>query len=159
PIRDQTRTVIDRSVTHASAVSDSAITARRWIRNPDSCKNGNVSVGLGLKFPTGPSDHMDTRRTFSNGRIVSNVVPVDQSIQPGDGGWGFTVEASAFRRFGGRMVAYGSATYLFNPQETSSTDRGGTDPLTRYYSIADQYLARAGLAHSSRWVTLSLGGR
>jgi len=159
PIRDQSRVVIDRSVTHSNAISDSSLTARRWIRNPDSCKNGNVSVGLGMKFPTGPSDHLDTRRTFSGGRIVSSVVPVDQSIQPGDGGWGFSVEAAGFRRLGARSVGYASATYLFNPQEQSGTDRGGTDPLTRYYSISDQYLARAGLAMSTRWFTASLGGR
>jgi len=159
PIRDQNRVVIDRSVTHSNAVSDFVLTGRRWIRNPDSCKNGNVSLGLGVKLPTGPSDHEDLRRTFVGGRIVSSVVPVDQSIQPGDGGWGFGLEATAFRRMGSRSVGYASATYLFNPEEQNSTDRGGTDPLTRYYSIPDQYLARAGVAMSARWVTASLGGR
>jgi hypothetical protein len=159
PIRDASRVVIDRSVTHSNSLSDAGVTLRRWMRNPDSCKNGNVSLGLGLKAPTGQSDHTDIRRTFSNGRIVSNVVPVDQSIQPGDGGWGFMVEAAAFRRFGTRTVGYASASYLFNPQEQSKTDRGGNDPLTRFYSIADQYLVRAGAAASFRFVTASLGGR
>jgi hypothetical protein len=159
PIRNANRVVIDRSVTHANSLSDSSLTLRRWMKNPDSCKNGNVSLGLGAKFPTGESDHRDTRRTFSGGQIVSSVVPVDQSIQPGDGGWGFALEAAGFRRFGGRAVGYASASYLFNPEEQGKTDRGGNDPNTRFLSIADQYLARVGVATNFRWVTASLGGR
>jgi hypothetical protein len=159
PIRDQTRAVIDRSVTHSNSISDTVLTARRWMLNPDSCKNGNVSLGLGLKVPTGESGHTDVRRTFSGGAIVSSVQPVDQSIQPGDGGVGFTVEATGFRRFGTRAVAYASGTYLFNPREMSKTDRGGNDPNTRFLSVGDQYLARIGVASSVRSFTLSLGGR
>jgi hypothetical protein len=159
PIRDQNRVVFDRSVTHSNSISDSSFMARRWMKNPDSCKNGNFSLGLGLKAPTGQSDHTDVRRAFTGGRIVTSVVPVDQSIQPGDGGWGFAVEATGFRRFGGRAVGYASGSYLFNPQEQSKTDRGGNDPNTRYISIADQYLARVGVATSFRSVTASLGGR
>src|SRR5262245_24308997 len=93
PIRDQTRTVIDRSVTHSNSISDLVLTGRRWMFNPDTCKSGNLSLGLGLKFPTGAHDHTDVRRTFANGNIVSSVQPVDQSIQPGDGGYGLAFEA------------------------------------------------------------------
>lgn len=163
PIRDQARHVIDRSVTQARALSDVTLTARRWMRDPATCGNGaNLSLGLGVKLPTGDAAHLDVRRTFTNGAIVSNIQPVDQSIQPGDGGFGFVVEGAGFKRLGNRLVAYGSGAYLFNPEETSHTDRGGTNPLTRELSIADQYLARVGLASSIRakgsW-TLSLGGR
>ena len=160
PIRDQNRVVFDHSVTHSNSISDTSVTARRWMKNPDSCKNGNFSLGLGLKAPTGQSDHTDVRRALVGGRIVEQPgVPVDQSIQPGDGGWGFAVEGLGFKRFGGRAVGYASASYLFNPEEQSKTDRGGNDPNTRYLSIADQYLARVGVASNFRWVTASLGGR
>jgi hypothetical protein len=159
PIRNQARVVIDRSVTHASSISDTVLTGRRWMRNPDSCKSGNISLGAGVKLPTGQSNHTDVRRAFSNGTIVSSVQPVDQSIQPGDGGTGFLVETTAFRRFGTRTLAYASATYLSNPQEMSDTDRGGTDPNTRFLSISDQYLARIGAAWSLRSWTVGLGGR
>jgi hypothetical protein len=159
PIRDASRVVIDRSVTRSDSVSDVGLTARRWLRSTEACKNGNVSLGLGLKLPTGQSDHTDLRRTFSNGTIVSTVVPVDQSIQPGDGGLGFTLEAMAFRRLGARAVGFASASYLFNPKVQSRTDRGGTDPNSRFLSIADQYLARVGVARSVRFATLSLGAR
>jgi len=160
PIRNAQRVVIDRSVTHSDSISDSSLTLRRWMKNPDSCKNGNFSLGIGAKFPTGQSDHTDTRRALVAGQIVSQPgVPVDQSIQPGDGGWGFTLEATGFRRFGGRSVGYASASYLFNPQQENHTDRGGNDPNTRFISIGDQYLARVGMAMNFRWVTASLGGR
>jgi len=159
PIRNATRVVIDRSVTHASSISDAVLTVRRWMRAPDSCKGGNFSLGLGMKAPTGQSDHTDVRRAFSNGTIVTSTAPVDQSIQPGDGGFGFVVEATGFRRFGMRAVGYASGIYLFNPKEQNKTDRGGTDPNTRFLSIGDQYLARVGLAGSLKSWTLSVGGR
>jgi len=159
PIRDSTRTVIGRSVTHADSPSDTGLTFRRWMRNPDSCKNGNFSLGFGIKAPTGVSDHQDVRTTFANGRLVSATVPVDQSIQPGDGGWGFTLEATGFRRFG-RSVGYASGSYLFNPQQENGTDRGGNDPNTRFYSIPDQYLARIGVAMPVwKFISGSIGGR
>ena len=159
PIRDQTRTVIDRSVTHSNSISDLVLAGRHWMRDPDSCKGGNLSLGAGIKVPTGSSNHTDVRRAFTAGTITSSVVPVDQSIQPGDGGVGFLVEATAFRRLGTHSVGYASGTYLFNPQEMSDTDRGGTDPNTRYLSISDQYLARVGAAWSQRSWTFALGGR
>src|SRR5262245_36749687 len=159
PIRDSTRTVVARSVTHADSPSDTGLVFRRWMLNPDSCKNGNFSLGVGLKAPTGVYNHQDTRTTLVNGQFVSTVGLVDQSIQPGDGGWGFTLEATGFRRMG-RFVGYASGSYLFNPEQESDTDRGGNDPNTRYYSIADQYLARVGVAtHVWKFVSGSVGGR
>jgi hypothetical protein len=159
PIRDQTRTVIDRSVTHSSSISDMVVTTRRWMRDPDSCKGGNFSLGLGIKMPTGASNHTDVRSTFVNGAIVSSVQPVDQSIQPGDGGVGFLVEGTGFKRLGARVIGYASGTYLFNPKQESGTDRGGNDPNTRYLSVSDQYLARVGAAWSKQAWTAALGGR
>src|SRR5260221_12270722 len=128
PIRDQNRVVFDRSVTHSNSISDSSFMARRWMKNPDSCKNGNFSLGLGLKAPTGDSDHTDVRRAFTGGRIVTSVVPVDQSIQPGDGGWGFRLEGTGFRRFVGRAVGYASRIDLLNAQVQMPTDPRGNDP-------------------------------
>jgi hypothetical protein len=161
PIRDPSRVVIDRSVVQANGLSDVTFSGRRWLFAPESHGGGNVSLGLGVKLPTGESDHEDVRKQFAGGTIVSNVAPVDQSIQPGDGGFGFFTEASGFKRLG-RFVAYGSGSYLFNPRETSDTDRGGTNPITRYLSVADQYLARVGLATSFQragsW-TVNLGAR
>jgi hypothetical protein len=161
PIRDQTRAVIDRSVVQADGFSDITLTGRRWMLAPESQRGANFSLGLGLKIPTGASGHEDVRKTFVDGTIVTGIAPVDQSIQPGDGGFGFFTEVTGYKRFG-RFVAYGSGAYLFNPEETNSTDRGGTNPITRYLSVADQYLARAGVSttfHRGGSWTVSLGGR
>jgi hypothetical protein len=162
PVRNATRQIIDRSVVQANGLSDITLAARRWMLAPESHGGGNFNLGLGVKFPSGKSNVTDVRKQFSNGAIVTNRAIVDQSIQPGDGGFGFFTEASGFKRLG-RFTAYGSGTYLFNPQEVNTkADRGGTNPITRYLSIGDQYIARAGLATTFRragsW-TLSLGGR
>jgi hypothetical protein len=159
PIRDQARNVIDRGITNSNSISDAVLAARRWMLDPGSCQNGNVSLGLGLKVPTGESNHIDVRRSAATGSLLASPGPVDQSIQPGDGGMGFVVEATGFRRLGTRVTAYASGAYLFNPRETSNTDRGGNNPVTRYLSVGDQYLARVGVAGGWRKLTLSLGGR
>jgi hypothetical protein len=161
PVRDSTRQIVDRSVVQAGGLSDVTLAIRRFMLAPERHAGGNVSLGLGLKFPTGASGHQDVRKQFNAGAVVTSLAPVDQSIQPGDGGFGFFTEASGFKRLG-RVTAYASGSYLFNPRETNETERGGTNPITRYLSVSDQYLARAGLASSFRrggsW-TLSLGGR
>src|SRR5919109_3757652 len=59
PIRDTQRVVIDRSVTQARSLSDITFTARRWMLAPESHAGGNVSLGLGLKLPTGDDAHLD----------------------------------------------------------------------------------------------------
>jgi hypothetical protein len=159
PVRDSNRVVVDRSVVQASGLSDITLSARRLLWKPLKHPDGNLAIGLGVKIPTGEDDVFDDRKRLVNGQTVFTEESVDQSIQPGDGGWGFALEATGFRRFGGRSVGYASASYLFNPEEQSKTDRGGNDPNTRFLSIADQYLARVGAATNFRWVTASLGGR
>lgn len=42
---------------------------------------------------------------------------VDTSIQPGDGGWGATVELQGYYHLTGGLYTYGNAFYLFNPKE------------------------------------------
>jgi hypothetical protein len=161
PVRNQTRAIIDRSVVQTKGISDITLAARRWMLS-DQRTEGNFSLGLGIKLPTGKSNATDLRKQFVGGQVVQNVFLVDQSIQPGDSGFGFFTELSGFRRLG-RFTAYGSGTYLFNPKEENhKADRGGTNPLNRYLSVGDQYIARAGLAttfHKGGAWTLNVGGR
>src|SRR5678815_491236 len=58
--------------------------------------------------------------------------PVDQSIQPGDGGTGITFELNSFYNFSHKVGVYGSFFYLSNPREVNgtSTTRGGTASAT-----------------------------
>ena len=118
---------------------------------------GNLALGIGLKVPTGDSNAKDTFHT-ADGPVVRNV---DQSIQPGDGGWGVALNAQAYQRLGATTALYATAFYLANPQETSGTYRS-SDPIVGRFSIADQYQARAGvtqLISARHGLTVSLGAR
>src|SRR5688572_24217041 len=103
-------------VNKASGISDLTFTGRYWLGDPANHSH-NVSVGLGFKLPTG-NDRVedDTLIAVRNGVRVTERRPVDQSIQPGDGGYGIIGEVQAFKGFG-RFVAFASGTYLANPQE------------------------------------------
>jgi hypothetical protein len=163
PIRNQQRVVIARGHTQASSLGDIVFTARRLVWKPLGHPDGNISLGLGLKVPTGKDDVYDTRTRLSNGQFVTTEESIDQSIQPGDGGWGVLFDVGAFQRLGHSGFAlYGSASYLSNPRETNGvpTFRGGAGEAVM--SVADQYVARVGTSVSrASWkgVGLSLGGR
>jgi hypothetical protein len=171
PIRDQNRDVIGRSVTQARGLGDITFTVRRWMFDPEKHSRGNTWLGLGVKLPTGENNVVDTRRscpanapelcTLSNGTLVNTVQTVDQSIQPGDGGFGVIVDLLTYYRFAhDRLGAYFTGTYLINAEGTSGvpTYRGAEGE--QIMSIADQYLARAGLAwYAGKGWALSAGYR
>jgi thiol-disulfide isomerase/thioredoxin len=141
-----------RQVQSASGLGDISLTARYWLLDTDTNFDGNLELGLGLKAPTGDSDARD-RFPDARGRVFS-VMPVDQSIQPGDGGWGINLDAQGFKRVGSATV-FGSVTYLISPRNTNNTESsalflcGGTLPpgfkRYKFNSVPDQYLARAGV--------------
>jgi hypothetical protein len=163
PIRDASRRVVDRSITHASALGDITFTARRLLWKPAEHPNGNVSLGLGVKLPTGRDNIVDSRTRLVNGQRVSTIETVDQSIQPGDGGFGLIVDAAALQRvLSGHGALYASATYLFNPDDTNGVLTYRNNAGEEVMSVADQYLARAGMSYAGEgwkgWA-VSLGGR
>ena len=69
-------------------------------------------------MPTGNSRYQDS----FIGRVerVERLRYVDQSAQPGDGGWGLMLEAHAFWRVR-RVFLFGSGSYLANPRDTNNT--------------------------------------
>jgi hypothetical protein len=147
---------IERYQTQARGLGDIVIGARRWMFDPDTNPGGNLSLGVGFKLPTGANNVTDTFRVMQSGTITNVVRTVDQSIQPGDGGFGILLEYNTFKSLAaGKWSVYSSGVYLANPQETSNvlTYRGGAGE--RVMSIADQYLVRGGAAFalpgSSRW--------
>jgi hypothetical protein len=159
PIRDANRVVVDRSISQARGLGDITLTARRLLWKPETRPDGNISLGLGVKLPTGQNNVVDSRRRTPGG--APTIEPVDQSIQPGDGGFGFLVDVQGFQRIAHSPFAlYGTAAYLFNPDGTNGvlTNRGARGEETM--SIADQYLARVGVSYGSpKGWGLSLGGR
>lgn len=163
PIRDANRVVVDRSLSQARGLGDITLTAHKLLWKPEQRPDGNVSVGFGVKLPTGQNNVVDSRRRLVDGQEVTTIESVDQSIQPGDGGFGVLFDIQAFQRLAHSGFAlYGTAAYLSNPDGTSGvlTYRGARGEETM--SIADQYLARIGGSYSNpgwKGFGLSLGGR
>ncbi|HSL24459.1 MAG TPA: hypothetical protein VK886_23185 [Vicinamibacterales bacterium] len=152
PLRNAQREIIERYQTQARGIGDIVVSARRWMFDPDTHLGANLQLGLGVKLPTGTNNVTDSFRVFSsapapNGSITSVIRTVDQSIQPGDGGFGILADFSTFKGLaGGNVSIYASGAYLANPQGRSEvlTYRGA--PGEQVMSIADQYLLRAGAA-------------
>ena len=55
--------------------------------------------------------------------MIQHIVlgPVDQSIQLGDGGTGFSTEMNAYYNFSKHLSVYGNLYYLLNPREQNGT--------------------------------------
>lgn len=141
----------DRTNRHSmngSGLGDVRLMGYCWLFSPDKHTEGNVALGLGVKFPTGDYKKVDYRYR-ATGRELAYV---DNSIQPGDGGWGAILEIQAFQKLFERTFAYMNGTYLLNPE--NQTDIGN--------SIWDSYLGRLGVAYAiwpSKGLSVSLGVR
>ena len=167
-----------RYETHASGIGDMRLTGYVWLFDPAKSPKGNVQFGLGLKAPTGDDNVQDVFPTLIGGVITPVTKTVDQSIQPGDGGWGFAVELNAYREILPRTDIFLQASYLFNPENQNNSltwrDNNTTVPGTvtsapnsagyyeHFMSIPDQYFARGGLDFVlvPKWgLSVSLAGR
>jgi len=103
----------------AGGIGDITFTGRMWLIRPPAENKQNISIGVGLKIPTGDPGAKATVLT-PTGHVTS---VVDQSIQPGDGGWGFTVDVQAFKVVK-RATLFVTGVYLFNPQDTNEVLTG-----------------------------------
>ncbi len=154
--------------TGSKGIGDLRLSGYYWLFNPhnDSLK-GNISFGAALKAPTGNSNVLgDFHKISSEGTDSLVNKAVDQSIQLGDGGWGFNLEISGFKKLFKNCWGYYNGFYLFNPQNYNSTITRGTlvnvDPIIAYHSIADQFAGRIGLNYTllpKHGISLSLGAR
>ena len=135
-------------------LGDISVGGRYWIFDTKTHSDRNVSAGAGLKMPTGNSKERDFYVDSQGNNPQQRFV--DQSVQPGDGGWGLMLEAAAFTR-SKRVLAFGSGSYLMNPKNRSDTpsltlsrlppgmapNPNQSDRL--YNSVPDQYVARLGV--------------
>jgi hypothetical protein len=147
--------------TNARGIGDVNVVGRYWVGNPSRHVTQNLSLGLGFKLPTGKDDAEGTFAQVVDGHVLPSVHPVDQSIQPGDGGFGIITEVQAFRSFG-VVTAYLTGEYLFNPKGTNGVQTGRGDPNEAVMSVADQFGARVGAAVPLSFVKglgVSLGAR
>lgn len=133
----------NRHEVSASGIGDVNAAASYWLFAPRSHPAGNLAVGIGVKAPTG------SHSVTADYALPADTVrfTVDQSIQPGDGGWGLMLQAQGVRRLGGGFV-YGSGTYLLSPGNQTDVFQGQSGPYsTIHVSIPDVYHARVGAAH------------
>lgn len=155
----------ERHNSYSKGLADARIGAGIWLKEVSKAHDGNIALSAGIKFPSG--DYAATSTFYNVGPNGGpEVRPVDQSIQPGDGGTGFTLGLQGFKQVGIRLSAYGSGFYLFNPKETNGT-RTYRETLNAILmnesimSVTDQYSFSAGLSYSliKPSVSFSLGGR
>ncbi len=141
----------ERRYSAAHGIGDVNITARQWLLNVDDSPDTNIGIGLGIKFPTGEDNVQDSVKTKEdttddgvNNRVVRlRGQTVDQSIQPGDGGFGFNVDIEAFTTIG-LFTPYLFASWLFTPQGENGVYTGRSKVGEEKMSIPDQYIGRAG---------------
>ena len=144
-------------ITNTAGIGDVNISARMWLVRPPSENRQNIAIGIGLKLPTGEPGVTDTVLTPTGVRTLV----VDQSIQPGDGGFGMSLDVAAFKAVK-RFTLFGAASYLVNPRNTNGVQTGRSRASEAIMSVADQYLARIGAVTSVprvRGLALSLAGR
>jgi len=148
---------------------DLRLTANGWIWDPAHAHNGNISLSLGVKAPTG--DYKKWGTYYRAGPPPGETQPnwhkeghaADIAIQLGDGGWGAITEVQAFRAFREDLWGYLTGFYLINPRDTNHAET--SIPVYGKYqsvSVPDQYQARAGLSYivwPSQALAVSLGAR
>lgn len=141
-----------RATQNGRGLGDISVSGRAWVLPTDRFRAGNIAVGIGLKMPTGNSRVTDVFPNISGNDAKEK--PVDQSVQPGDGGWGVLFEMQGFRRIP-RGQLFGAASYLANPRDRNDTTSIGynisaaavppIDPNgTSFNSVPDQFLVRLG---------------
>jgi len=149
---------------YAKGIGDVRMSVNYWILDPAKARTGNLMVGVGLKLPTGNYAATDNGVPQANGTKKDFVI-MDQAIQPGDGGLGFSIEVQGFTELFKGFYGFVNGYYLFNPKESNGTYKSAASPGLEGYNIyacPDQYFARAGLLTSvlkSQNLTFSLAGR
>jgi hypothetical protein len=165
-VMKQTAPVADtfRYSVFAKGIGDIRMSANYWIFDPVKVHRGNLMVGVGIKLPTGNYAATDNNVPQSDGTRKDFAI-MDQAIQPGDGGLGFSVEVQGFTELFKGIYGFANGYYLFNPKESNGTYKSAAKQgLAGYnvYACPDQYFARAGFLTSvlkSKSLTFSLAGR
>lgn len=146
----------DRHETSSLGIGDFRATVGYWLFEPGK-KDFNYAVGLGLKLPTGRYDYTDTFYNQGPNKDQEVEGVVDQSIQPGDGGKGFTLDIQGYHALSDHFGLSVNVYYLFNVTETNGVlTRNGRSE----FSSPDQFAARIGSYYSaSSGFNAYFGGR
>ena len=138
---------------YSHGLADMVLGGRMWLFKCGIHTDQNISLGLGVRLPTGNSDYQvlypnSLGQNFANRAVFA-------AIQPGSGAWGIPLSVTAFKQFR-YFTLFGSGLYLFSLRAQNDTPSLGAaiNPLgpnaaaagTRYISTPDSYLFHAGLA-------------
>lgn len=140
------------TITDSTGIGDMSIGAKFWLLRPPSENQQNVQFGFAIKLPTGNPNVTN--------QVGPNIVTVDQSIQAGDSGTGFSVDYMAYKSIQ-RFTLFATGSYLFNPKNThtpegwkevepfpSGIGYQGFSRAGTIYSVSDQYLMQAGAGYA-----------
>jgi hypothetical protein len=147
---------------YAQGLGDVRMSVNYWIFDPKKALRGNLMVGLGVKLNTGSHDIYDDAPQTDG---TTKSVLMDQAIQPGDGGVGFSLELQGFKQLYKNVYGFANGYYLFNPKESNGTFKSAAKVGLEGYNIyasPDQYFARAGVLTSFNKIknlSFSLAGR
>jgi hypothetical protein len=150
------------NVYHSGGIGDVTVGVQSWVFRPPTENHGNINFSAQLKLPTGINDAKGTK-TSSTG--TKTVIPFDESIQPGDGTWGFSLATEMYHPVIWRTSAYFTGSWLFSPQDTTGVLTYRSAPGENVVSATDQYLWRGGFSRPVtgvkllRGLALSMGGR
>ena len=148
----------ERHATSSSGLADLRLGIGYWLFNPEKHGKFNYALGLGLKLPTGKYDFTDVFYNQGQNREEDLEKVVDQSIQPGDGGLGITIDIQGYQLLSDNMILSSNLYYLINYQETNGVlTRSGRSE----FSCPDQYAARLGIFYlpGIHGLSLYFGGR
>ncbi|HWT64477.1 MAG TPA: hypothetical protein VN151_00075 [Terracidiphilus sp.] len=150
------------NVYRSGGIGDVTVGVQSWIFRPPTENHGNINISAQLKLPTGINDAKGTK-TSSNG--TKTILPFDESIQPGDGTWGFSLATEMYHPVIWKTAAYFTGSWLFSPQDTTGVITGRSASGENVVSATDQYLWRGGFSRPVtgvkllRGLALSMGGR
>ncbi|MEO6734137.1 MAG: hypothetical protein ABIN01_23145 [Ferruginibacter sp.] len=157
PVKDTFRYSV-----YAKGLGDVRFGLNYWVIDPAKAHMGNLMIGGGIKLRTGSYAETDEAPQTDG---TTKTVMMDQAIQPGDGGVGFSLEMQGFTHLYKSIYGFVNAYYLFNPKESNGTYKSAPSAgLAGYniYACPDQYLARAGFMTAvgkAQKLTVSLAGR
>lgn len=138
---DEFRAGGTRNTTSSKGLADVRLSASYWLLDPAKSTGSNISLGLGVKLASG--DYRAQDNFYNQGDSGDEIVlsGVDQSIQPGDGGYGATIDVQAFHTLSQNVILSTNLYYLINPREYYTLEARGS---SRDFSVPDQYAARLG---------------
>lgn len=137
----------DRHHTYSSGLADIRFSVGYWLFDPMT-SDFNYSVSLGMKTRTGSYDY--TGLFYNQGANKDQTLEgvVDQSIQPGDGGIGATIDVQGIQPLSDKITLVTSLFYLANVTNTNGvllrTSNASMRSDTAQYSAPDQFGVRIG---------------